>query len=71
MSNDPPKARRLYLATRDGRRVGPEAVTGNVPSTNAPEAPLEVAFVGLTEDEQRAALAAFPGGRRFRLKLGR
>jgi hypothetical protein len=34
---------------------------------NEPEAVLEVEFEGLTEAEQRAALAAFPGGRRFRL----
>jgi len=30
-----------------------------------PETPLEVEFIGITEAEQRAALAGFPGGRRF------
>jgi hypothetical protein len=29
--------------------------------------PRKVEFEGLTEDEQRAALEGFPGGRRFRL----
>ena len=38
---------------------------------DAPEVPLEVEFVGLTEEEQRRALAAFPGGRRFVLRLAR
>jgi hypothetical protein len=32
-----------------------------------PEAALDVEFVGISEAQQRAALAAFPGGRRFRL----
>jgi hypothetical protein len=36
-----------------------------VPAHDAPEAPLVVSFVGLTLSEQRAALAGFPGGRRF------
>ncbi len=36
-----------------------------VPLHDAPEAPLVVSFVGLTRSEQRAALAGFPGGRRF------
>ena len=35
------------------------------------EAPIEIEFVGLNEDEQLAALAAFPGGRRFVLKPNR
>jgi hypothetical protein len=34
---------------------------------DGPEAPLAVEFVGLSADEQRAALAAFPGGKRFQL----
>jgi hypothetical protein len=34
---------------------------------DAPEAILAISFDGLTEAEQRAALAAFPGGRRFKL----
>jgi len=36
-----------------------------VPAHDAPEAPLVVSFVGLSRSEQRAALAGFPGGRRF------
>lgn len=32
-----------------------------------PETELRVEFVGLTESQQRAALQAFPGGRRFTL----
>ena len=36
-----------------------------------PETVLEVAFEGLTQAEQRAALAGFPGGRRFRLATSR
>jgi hypothetical protein len=39
-----------------------------VPAIDAPESELDVTFVGLTDEEQRAALAAFPGGRRFRLR---
>jgi hypothetical protein len=49
---------------RDGRRVD------RVPASAAPEATLYVSFSGLTEAEQRSALAAFPGGRRFRLVGG-
>jgi hypothetical protein len=57
---------RLWLAARDGVRLsGP---TESIGPADGPEAPLEVEFVGLTEAEQRAALAAFPGGRRFVLK---
>ncbi len=36
-------------------------------AASAPEPLLLVAFEGLSEAEQRAALAAFPGGRRFLL----
>jgi hypothetical protein len=53
----------LYLVTRDGVRVAGD----RVPAIDAPESELDVTFVGLTDEEQRAALAAFPGGRRFRL----
>jgi hypothetical protein len=37
---------------------------------SGPEVPLAVEFVGISEEEQRAALAAFPGGRRFQLVTG-
>jgi hypothetical protein len=51
---------RLWLAAIDGRRVErPIAPLGS------PEKPMAVRFEGLTEDQQRAALAAFPGGKRF------
>lgn len=32
------------------------------------ETPLEVEIIGLTPEEQVRVLAAFPGGRRFRLR---
>ena len=34
---------------------------------DAPEQTMAVTFEGLSETQQRAALAAFPGGRRFQL----
>jgi hypothetical protein len=40
-----------------------------VAAIDAPEEMLVVSFSGLTEAEQRAAIAGFPGGRRFRLEL--
>ena len=52
---------RLRLVVRDGRRID------RVPASGAPETTLDVSFIGLTEAEQHSALAAFPGGRRFRL----
>jgi hypothetical protein len=61
-----PRPRRLRLAARDGRRLpGPCSPVG--PAAGE-EMLLEVEFIGLTEAEQRRALAAFPGGRRFLLK---
>lgn len=39
--------------------------TDRVPVYDTPETPLLVSFVGLSRAEQRAALAGFPGGRRF------
>ena len=68
MTNHPIERRpHLYLVTRDGVRVAGD----RVPAIDAPETELDVTFIGLSEEEQRAALAAFPGGRRFRLKLVR
>jgi hypothetical protein len=32
---------------------------------DAPELPMTIRFEGLSDAEQRAALAAFPGGKRF------
>jgi hypothetical protein len=53
----------LWLAARDGTRL-PEPVN----PVDEPEVPLEIEFVGLSEEEQLRALAAFPGGKRFTLK---
>lgn len=50
----------LCLVAADG---GP--VVYNVPASGVPEEPLQVSFTGINPDEQRAALAAFPGGKRF------
>jgi hypothetical protein len=60
---------RLWLATREGRRL-PRPADMVAPIT-APERQIEIEFEGLTLAEQRAALAAFPGGRRFVLKSDR
>jgi hypothetical protein len=61
----PHSSPRLWLASSHGVRLPRNheviAVAGE------PEAILEIAFEGLTEAEQRAALKGFPGGRRFRL----
>lgn len=45
--------------------VDPQLV--NLGDITSPETELDVEFVGISEEQQRAALAAFPGGRRFRL----
>jgi hypothetical protein len=42
-----------------------------IAAIDAPETILTVQFEGLTEAEQRAAIAGFPGGRRFRLAQSR
>lgn len=54
---------RVWLAARDGERLPPprERVNAIIDA----EVPLEVQFEGLSLEEQRAALTAFPGGRRF------
>ena len=57
---------RLRLAAVDGRRL-PDPLDQIAP-IDEPERLLEIEFVGLTEAEQRTALAGFPGGRRFVLK---
>lgn len=54
---------RLWLAARDGKRLPPPE--GAIAAISIPESPLEIEFEGLTLEEQRAAIAAFPGGRRF------
>jgi hypothetical protein len=45
-----------------------EARPGGSEPFGAPEQPMAITFEGLTETQQRAALAAFPGGRRFQLE---
>ncbi len=54
----------LWLATDNGRTL---AQMDHIAPLDAPEALMVVEFEGLTEAEQRAALAAFPGGKRFAL----
>jgi hypothetical protein len=54
----------LWLAADEGVRLPPPRGLEVAP-IDRPELPLEVEFEGLTLEEQRAALAAFPGGRRF------
>lgn len=54
---------RLALAARLARRADP-----HVASVDEPETIMAISFEGLTEREQEAALAAFPGGRRFVLQ---
>ena len=51
----------LLLATRDGEQLR------HIPPITEPEAPMQVTFEGLSESEQRKALASFPGGDRFTL----
>jgi hypothetical protein len=54
----------LWLAASEGRRLQRPA-TEPVGDIDGPETPMVVEFFGITEEEQRAALAAFPGGKRF------
>lgn len=68
--NSTPVQRRrpLWLAAINGRSTTPHPPVAPV---DEPETPLTVEFEGLTPEEQRAALAAFPGGKRFQLVIGR
>jgi hypothetical protein len=59
------RRRPLWLAAYEGRVLPRPLYMDSVGDANGPEVPLTVEFVGLTEAEQRAALAAFPGGKRF------
>ena len=52
---------RLWLAAANGRTLK----RPDLAPIDAPERPMTVRFEGLTEAEQQAALANFPGGRRF------
>ena len=61
--DSPARRPRLWLAADKGvRRPPPRDAVAPI---DKPELPLEVEFEGLTLEEQQAALAAFPGGRRF------
>lgn len=60
----------LWLAASEGRRLRPP-MSELVGDIDGPEIPMEVEFFGITEAEQRAALAAFPGGKRFVLARSR
>jgi len=63
----------LWLAAHNGERLAAsvDELAAPLPAIDEPEAVLTVSFVGLTEAQQRAALAGFPGGRRFRLAIER
>lgn len=63
------KPRPLWLAAAHGRRL--TRTEEMISPLDEPESVLEIEFEGLTEAEQRAALEAFPGGRRFRLATPR
>lgn len=54
----------LWLAASNGRRLQ-RPVCEFAGDPDGPETPMEVEFFGITEAEQRVALAAFPGGKRF------
>lgn len=56
---------RLWLAAAHGVRLAHSDEV--IAAADEPETVLEVEFEGLTDEEQRRALAGFPGGRRFRL----
>lgn len=51
----------LWLAAANGLALPRPAIA----PIDGPEVPMTVRFEGLSESEQQAALAAFPGGRRF------
>jgi len=54
-----------WLAAAHDARLRP---TNPIAPIDAPELPMVVRFEGLTAVEQQAALAAFPGGKRFMLQ---
>ena len=56
---------KFWLAASHDERLRP---TNPIAPIDAPELPMTVSFEGLTEAEQRAALSAFPGGKRFVLQ---
>ncbi len=56
----------LWLAAAEGRVLKRPAPA--IGPSDGPETEMEIEFFGISEAEQRRALAAFPGGRRFTLK---
>lgn len=64
-------SRVVHLSTDCGARAARASRSRTQPSTpvlphrDEPEAILAISFEGITEREQEAALAAFPGGKRF------
>lgn len=54
-----------WLAAAHDARLRP---TNPIAPIDAPELPMTISFEGLSDAEQRAALAAFPGGKRFVLQ---
>lgn len=56
---------KFWLAAAHNDRLRP---TNPIAPIDAPELPMTVSFEGLSEAEQQAALAAFPGGKRFVLQ---
>lgn len=56
---------KLWLAAAKDRRLRP---TMFVAPIGADEIPMAISFEGLSLAEQRLALAAFPGGKRFVLQ---
>jgi hypothetical protein len=44
---------------------GPSRYLSSISRADGPETPLVVEFTGISEAQQRAAIRAFPGGRRF------
>ena len=58
---------RLWLAAENGVRLASPQHEPVAP-IDEPETPMDVEFVGISPEAQRAAVAGFPGGSRFRLK---
>jgi hypothetical protein len=44
---------------------GPSHFLSSIGRADGPETPLVVQFVGISDAQQRAAITAFPGGKRF------
>ncbi len=56
---------RAARASRSRTQPSTQPSTPVLPHRDEPEAILAISFEGITEREQEAALAAFPGGKRF------